>query len=135
MSMIKKLFSILLLFLLFLASAIIVLGIFNYILYGEFFSTVYCASPGPGDVIGHVINQDLLWARLTYSQPAPGVNYDITNIDVFLNLVNNNPVEYIVTQENGVHIQAIRFNNFNYTVNPTVVKGAIMSGNFNFHWY
>jgi hypothetical protein len=125
----KNLLSILL----YLTCAVILLGLFYYIIYGEIFTPVHCS--GPDNIRGHVINQDLLWARLTYSNPASGVVYDITNMNVFLNLVNNNPVEYIVTHVNGNLVQAVRVDNSTYTVNPNIVKDAVRFGLFNFHWY
>jgi len=123
---IKNLLSILL----FLAGIVILFMLFNYILYGDIFQTVYAS--GPDNVIGHVINQDLLWCRLTFGSPAPGVDYDINRVNTFLNQINNNTVEYLVTHVKGELVQAIKVNGITNTVHPYVVKNAIISGLFDF---
>jgi len=120
---IKFLFSILL----YLAGAVILLGLFNYILYDEIFTTIHCSGP---NIVNNpeVLNIDSIldllinlvnW--LTVAQ-VPHGGYNITNQIVFSEMVSDPSFYFWLGVVNGVNdVIGISVNNVNYTVDPNLI--------------
>jgi len=119
-------------FLLYLAGALILLGLFNYILYGEIFTTIHCS--GPKIVNNPVVNNpevlnidstlELIINLVRWLNVAqvPHRGYDMTNQIVFSEMVSDPSFYFWLAVVDGVNnVLGFSVNNINYTVDPNLI--------------
>jgi hypothetical protein len=124
---ISWLIKIILSILLYLACAVILLGLFNYILYGDIFTTIHCSSP---EIVNNpeVLNTEAILELLINLMDwlivaqIPHGGYDIINQNVFSEMVSNPSFYFWLGELDGVNnVLGFSVDNTNYTVDPNLI--------------
>jgi hypothetical protein len=123
----------LLLILLYLAGAVILLGIFNYIFYGDIFTILFNSEPeivNNPEVIRPDTTLELLINLVDWLAAAeyPQGGYDIIHLNVFLDMVTDESFSFWFGVLDGINVLGILVNDTIYTVHPNLIVYFIIIG-------